>query len=376
MRQTHFDVERFRRAFLLLLVTGISIAFLIMIQGFLTALLLAAIFSALCQPLHSRLLRWFGGRAVLASLVTILVLLIGIIGPLLGFLGIVTSQAVEVSSAVQPWIQEQISGRGELSVERFFDLPDELEPYESQVYAKAGELTSRVGEFLLNSLAAATRGTANFFFMLFIMLYAMFFFLRDGSKILDKILYYMPLESDDEYLMVDKFVSVTRATLKGSLVIGIVQGGLAGLAFAVVGIEGAAFWGTVMAVLSIIPGIGTALIWVPAAIYLAVNGQSVASAGLTFWCVVVVGTVDNVLRPTLVGRDTQMSDLLIMLSTLGGLVLFGPTGLVVGPIIAALFVTVWEIYGEAFSAYLPATAASGGGAAPASDQPVPDEPSP
>jgi len=361
---------------LLLLVTGISIAFLIMIQGFLTALLLAAIFSALCQPLHSRLLRWFGGRAVLASLVTILVLLIGIIGPLLGFLGIVTSQAVEVSSAVQPWIQEQISGRGELSVERFFDLPDELEPYESQVYAKAGELTSRVGEFLLNSLAAATRGTANFFFMLFIMLYAMFFFLRDGSKILDKILYYMPLESDDEYLMVDKFVSVTRATLKGSLVIGIVQGGLAGLAFAVVGIEGAAFWGTVMAVLSIIPGIGTALIWVPAAIYLAVNGQSVASAGLTFWCVVVVGTVDNVLRPTLVGRDTQMSDLLIMLSTLGGLVLFGPTGLVVGPIIAALFVTVWEIYGEAFSAYLPSTAASEGGAAPTSDQPVQDEPSP
>ena len=375
MRQTHFDVERFRRAFLLLLVTGISIAFLIMIQGFLTALLLAAIFSALCQPLHSRLLRWCGGRAVLASLITILILLIGIIGPLLGFLGIVTSQAVEVSSAVQPWIQEQISGRGDLSVERFFDLPDELEPYESQVYAKAGELTSRVGEFLLNSLAAATRGTANFFFMLFIMLYAMFFFLRDGSKILDKILYYMPLESDDEYLMVDKFVSVTRATLKGSLVIGIVQGGLAGLAFAVVGIEGAAFWGTVMAVLSIIPGIGTALIWVPAAIYLAVNGQSVASAGLTFWCVVVVGTVDNVLRPTLVGRDTQMSDLLIMLSTLGGLVLFGPTGLVVGPIIAALFVTVWEIYGEAFSAYLPATAASEGGAAPPSDQPVQDGPS-
>ena len=100
-----------------------------------------------------------------------------------------------------------------------------------------------------------------------------------------------------------------------------------------------------------------------------------ASAGLTFWCVVVVGTVDNVLRPTLVGRDTQMSDLLIMLSTLGGLVLFGPTGLVVGPIIAALFVTVWEIYGEAFSAYLPATAASEGGAAPPSDQPVQDGPS-
>ena len=352
---TDFNVETFRRAFLLLLVTGISLAFLAMIQSFLTALLLAAIFSALCQPLHSRLLKWFGGRAVLASLATLLLLLIGIIGPLLAFLGIVTSQAVEVSSGIQPWIQSQLSGQGELSIERFFDLPDELEPYESQVYAKAGEMASRVGEFLLNSLAAVTRGTATFFFMLFIMLYAMFFFLRDGSKILERILYYMPLESEHEYLMVDKFVSVTKATLKGSLVIGIVQGGLAGLAFAVIGIEGAAFWGTVMAVLSFIPGIGTALVWVPAAIYLAVNGQTLQSAGLTFWCVIVVGTVDNVLRPTLVGRDTQMSDLLIMLSTLGGLLLFGPTGLVVGPIIAALFVTVWEIYGEAFREYLPAS---------------------
>ncbi len=153
--------------------------------------------------------------------------------------------------------------------------------------------------------------------------------------------------------MVDKFVSVTRATVKGTLVIGIVQGGLAGLAFAVVGIKGAAFWGTVMAVLSIIPGVGTALIWIPAVIYLLAIGRVGAGIGLTIWCAAIVGTADNVLRPWLIGKDTKMSDLLILLGTLGGLVLFGAVGIIIGPIVAALFVTVWDIYGTAFKDILP-----------------------
>jgi predicted PurR-regulated permease PerM len=120
-----------------------------------------------------------------------------------------------------------------------------------------------------------------------------------------------------------------------------------------VGIEGAALWGTVMAVLSVLPGIGTALIWIPAVIYLFVIGRAGAATGLLIWCAAVVGTIDNVLRPFLVGKDTKMSDLLILLSTLGGIVLFGFTGFVVGPIVAALFVTVWDLYGMAFADILP-----------------------
>ena len=353
MPEATFHVERFRRAFLLLLVVGISLAFLLMIRGFLTALLLAAISTALCHPLHRRLVAVFGGRVTVASLATLVIVLVVIIGPLLGFLGIVAGQAVEVSAAIRPWIAEQVADPDAGSLSRYIELPSFLAPYETQIFTKIGELAARLGQFLFDSLAAATRGTANFLFLLFVMLYAMFFFLRDGHAILERILYYMPLESDDELRMVGKFVSVTRATLKGSLVIGVVQGALAGGAFAVAGISGAAFWGTVMAVLSIIPGVGTAVVWVPAVIYLGAVGQTGSALGLAVWCLAVVGTVDNVLRPTLVGRDTQMSDLLVMLSTLGGLMLFGPTGLVVGPIVAALFVTVWELYGEAFAAYLP-----------------------
>ena len=117
---------------------------------------------------------------------------------------------------------------------------------------------------------------------------------------------------------------------------------------AIVGIPGAAFWGTIMVVLSIIPGIGTALIWIPAVIYLFINGETVAATGLAVWSVAVVGTVDNVLRPRLVGKGARMPDLLVLVSTLGGLGLFGALGLVIGPVIAALFITAWTIYGQVF----------------------------
>ncbi len=347
------DVRKFQRTFLLILVFAISAAFLTMVQSFLYALLLAAIAAGVCRPLYLRIVQATGDREALASGITILMVFSFIIGPLLGFFAIVASQALEVAEALRPWITARIAElqAGDLSYN--FDLPAALQPYEAQIAAQAGKVARGATQLLFDGLSSATRGTAHFLLSLFVMLYAMFFFLTDGPAILNRILYYMPLRDEDEQRMVKKFVSVTRATLKGTLVIGIVQGGLAGIAFAVVGIQGAAFWATVMAVLSIIPGVGTAFVWIPAAISLFVNGEVGAALGLTVWCIAVVGTVDNLLRPRLVGRDTQMSDLLILLSTLGGLMLFGAIGIAIGPILAALFVTVWEIYGEEFSDYLP-----------------------
>jgi predicted PurR-regulated permease PerM len=195
--------------------------------------------------------------------------------------------------------------------------------------------------------------------MLFIMLYTMFFFLMDGKKLIEKILYYLPLEDKDEQRILNKFTSVTRATLKGTAVIGLLQGVLAGSAFAVVGIDSAVFWGAIMAVLSFIPGIGSALVWGPAVIILAATGHAAKAVGLGVFCVAVVGSIDNLLRPILVGRDTQMHELMILFGTLGGIIMFGVVGVIIGPIIAALFVTVWDIYGVAFKDVLPAVADSG-----------------
>jgi predicted PurR-regulated permease PerM len=197
-------------------------------------------------------------------------------------------------------------------------------PDQAKILENVGNAAQAVGGVLVAGASKIGAGTANFLLNLFVMLYAMFFFLRDGRKILERIFYYMPLNHDDEELVLQRFTSVTRATIKGTLVIGVIQGALAGVGFWIAGLDGAAFWGTIMAILSIVPGIGAALIWVPAVIYLYATGQSLTATLLLAWCAAVVGTVDNVLRPMLVGKDAKMPDLLILVGTLGGLFLFGP----------------------------------------------------
>lgn len=354
--------ETFSRAFVVLLVVLITLLFVTMIRGFLMTLLLAAIFSGISQPLYKRLLRLLGGRRALASIMTLLMLLIVIVGPLLFFLGVLASEAFQISQAVGPWIEKQIHQPDKLSrlIDRIPGL-DKIEPYRAQIMEKLGQVVGAMGNFLVNGLSATTRGTVSFFFHFFVLLYAMFFFLKDGGRILDKILYYVPLSEKDEARMVDKFVSVSRATLKGTLIIGVVQGALGGIGFAVAGIHGAVFWGTIMTVLSVIPGVGAALVWVPAVVYMVVTGKVVTGIILAVYCGAIVGTADNFLRPRLVGRDTSMGDLMILLGTLGGLVMFGVAGFIIGPILAALFVTIWEIYGVVFRDVLPQTASVGPG---------------
>jgi predicted PurR-regulated permease PerM len=343
------------RAFLVLLLVAITTFFLAMIRPFLMAILLAAVFSGLAHPLYQRLLRAFRDRRALASITTILLLLFVVLIPFLGLLGIVAAQALQVAEQVRPWVTEQLENPDHL-LQRLEGIPgvEKLEPFREQILQKSGEMVGRTGTFLFNSLSATTRGTVAFFFQLFVLLYTMFFFLMDGDALLRKILYYLPMEETDERRMVEKFVSVTRATIKGTLLIGVVQGSLAGLAFWIVGIDGAIFWGAIMTVLSIIPGIGTALVWVPAAVILIATGKIAHGIFLAAFCGLIVGSVDNILRPRLVGRDTKMHELLILFGTIGGILLFGVLGFIVGPILAALFVTIWEIYGHVFRDALPA----------------------
>jgi len=352
--------EAINKWVLLLLVFFISALFLSMISQFLMAIFLAGIFSALTYPLYRRFEKWFKGRRSLASIATLLLIVFVVLLPLGGLLGIVTAQAIKVGEAVKPWVEQQLAEPDAIS-NALNSLPfyDRVEPYRNLILQKAGEMVGGLSGFLINRLSSVTLGTVNLLFMLFIMLYTMFFFLMDGNKLIEKILYYLPLEDHDERRMLNKFTSVTRATLKGTAVIGLLQGVLAGAAFAVVGIQSAVFWGAIMAVLSFIPGIGSALVWGPAVIILAATGHAAKAVGLGVFCAAVVGSIDNFLRPILVGRDTEMHELMILFGTLGGIIMFGVVGVIIGPIIAALFVTVWEIYGVAFKDVLPAVADSG-----------------
>jgi predicted PurR-regulated permease PerM len=341
----------------------ITAVFLLMIRLFLVPLLLAGIFTGLLYPIYRWLLAKFKGRRVAASLATLAIFLLVVVGPLSSLVGLVVAQAAEAVDAVTQWFEERGRVPGLVAwVEERVPIADRIEPYREEIIQKGGELAGQAGGVLLRWLKNTTAGTATFLLQLFVFFYAMFFFLMDGPELVRRMLYYLPLGDEDEDRMLDKFVSVTRATIKGTLVIGLLQGLLAGLAFAVVGINGWVFWATVMAVLSILPGIGSALIWGPAVLWLLFSGSVGAGIGLAIWCVGVVGTVDNFLRPRLVGSDTELPDLLILLGTLGGLILFGAAGVILGPIIAALFVTIWEIYGRTFQDVLDRPERAGGAA--------------
>jgi predicted PurR-regulated permease PerM len=360
--------ESFNKGFVLLLLLFISAIFLAMIWQFLMTIIMAGIFSALFHPLYRRLRRGFGGRGSLAAGTTLFLIVFLVLLPLAGFLGLVTSEALKVGQAVKPWIQKQITEPAAFS-DLLEKIPfyEHLIPYKEAILTKAGEMVGRLSSYLINSLSSVTVMTAQLLFLTFILLYTMFFFFVDGESILKRILHYLPLPPEDEARMLDRFTSVTRATLKGVAVIGILQGGLAGAAFAGVGIPSSVFWGTVMIVMSIIPGIGTAIVWGPAAIILAMGGRYTEAAVLAGVCAVAVGSVDNFLRPRLVGKDTKMHELMVFFGTLGGIMMFGVAGIIIGPIVAALLVTVWEIYGVAFQDVLP------GGVAPSSgNQPQED----
>ena len=262
---TETDGRKLRGVFLLLLAIAISALFFRMIQSFVLALLLAAILASLSQPMYQRILDAFKGRKSLAAGVTLLLGTVLVVAPFMGLMTVVAREATEVANSVGPWAEQQLQQSSEWK-QRLESIPwvAKLAPYQDDVLAKAGQLSGKAATFAIDRLATGTRGTAKFFLLLFVMLYAIFYFLKEGRSILDRALRYVPLSAEEQGRMLKTFTTVTRATIKGTGVIGIIQGVLAGAAFAVVGITGPVFLGMVIAVLSLVPGVGPAIVWVPA----------------------------------------------------------------------------------------------------------------
>lgn len=339
--------EAYRRIFLALLVIAVTIGFIAVMRKFLCTLLLAAIFSAMLYPANARVVILLRGHRAAASALTLTFVVLVVLLPLALFVGVLVTQAVNVSQQAMPWIQQQISSPSEL-MSRLEQIPgfSRLTPYRGEILTRLGELAGTIGSFMASKLSDVTKGTIAFGLQFAVMLYAMFFFLIDGSKILDRILSHVPLSKKESGMIVERFVTVTRAALASTVVIAIIQGTLGGIAFGVAGIDGAVFWGTLMAVASMFPGIGTMLVWLPAVIYLLLSDHIGSGLMLFAFCAVIVSSVDNVLRPRLVGKDTKLPDLVVLLSTLGGIMLLGPVGFIIGPVIAAVFITVWDIYAK------------------------------
>src|SRR5690606_26393642 len=200
------------------------------------------------------------------------------------------------------------------------------------------------GQFLATRAASIGQNTFQFIVQMFVMLYLLFFLLRDGDEIARRIRAAVPLGPEQRQGLFRKFTQVIRATVKGNVVIAVLQGVLGGLIFWLLGIHAALFWAVVMAILSLLPAVGTALVWGPVAIYFIATGSVWQGIVLVAYGILVIGLVDNVVRPILVGKDTKMPDYIVLISTLGGLAVFGVNGFVIGPLIAALFMVAWSIF--------------------------------
>jgi predicted PurR-regulated permease PerM len=347
-KQTMNDA-RFRKGFLLALVIAVTGTFVFVIKDFLMTLFVAGIFSGLTHPLYLRLVKALGGRKALAAILTLLIVVLLVGAPLVFVLSIVTNEAISIADNVTPVVKRFISEP--TSVDSYLDrifAVQWLAPYRETLLTKAGETAGSLSRVVVSSLTSTTRGTFSLIIDFFMMLYAMFFFLIKGRHYLDQALQYLPLRESEQRQMLERFNSVARATLKGTLLIAIVQGTLGGTILAILGIPAAVLWGLLMTVLSLLPLIGGAIVWVPVSIVLAVQGAWVKALILVVFCSLVIGSVDNLLRPRFVGRDTGMSDLLVLFSTLGGISVFGGIGFLVGPLVAALFVTIWDIFGQVY----------------------------
>ena len=339
---------------LLCLVVLISGVFLTMIHQFLMAIFMAGLFTAMVTPAYNWLEKKLGDREILASILTVLGIVLLVLIPLAVLITVVVSQAISVGQSVSPWVQTFIDSPTTVTV-LLEKIPyyEQILPYRDIIIQKVGQLVGTLSTFLIDSLSSFTKLTINAIFSSIIMLYVMFYFLTMGDVLLGKILFFLPLDDHDEQKLLNRFTSVARATIKGTLIIGIMQGTICGMAFAFAGIEGPVFWGSLMAVMSIIPAFGTAIIWLPALLILALTGDFTGVIILAILCGAIAGNLDNIVRPRLVGKDTEMHDLFVLFGTLGGISMFGLLGIIIGPIVAALFITVWEIYGDAFKDYLP-----------------------
>jgi len=349
-----------QNGFFIAVVLLTTLAFLGVVQNFLQPVFWAAVLATIFHPMHEWWLEKTGGREALASVCTLFAILVIVILPLF-LIGLAVAQ--EAST-----LYERIAS-GEIDLRAAVQWVEDMLPVASDFLSQFGIDLRTLQDRLSSAAVGISRSAAtqvwtvgqNAFrvtVLFFLMLYLLFFFLRDGERIIAALIGVLPLGDDRERRLLRKFAQVAQATIKGTLVVGIVQGTLGGTIFWLLGIGGAVLWGVVMTVLSFLPAVGAAVVWAPAAIVLIVSGSTLKGIALLVFGTLIIGLADNVLRPILVGRDTKMPDYLVLLATLGGLTLFGVSGFVIGPIIAALFLTVWDMFGREFGSDTSSTRAS------------------
>lgn len=328
------------------LLAGGTGLFLWMLRDFALPLLWALILAVILYPLVTWLAR-YTKHTTLAVLVTITVLLIGVIGPVSALGTLIAGDTTH--------IYQEITQNGAHYIAAIEAQPlvaDTLALFGIDANsAKQWAIDSAKGasQWLIQESYSLTVATLHTTVQFLLMIYVLFFLLRDGHTLGRYLMRILPLGDERELLLFRKFASTTRAMVKGTLVVALVQGTIGGVLFWATGVPSPALWGAVMAFTAIIPAIGPSIVWLPAGVIMAATGN--LAAGLIILAVGGVGIslIDNILRPILVGRDTEMPDALILLAILGGLATFGLTGIIIGPVVAALFLAIWSLFETEYS---------------------------
>jgi len=324
-----------------LLLTLITILFVSLIFNFAAPILWSIVVSIIFYPLYEKLLLMTNKKS-LSSMLSLILILLLVIMPSIAVLGLIGNELINFINSSENYSFEQYfqmipneSAINQLITWSGLSINDLIE--------KADDFLISASKMLYQSVSTISTNVINFFVSLFIFVYLTFFFLRDGEKILQHCMDAFPMKNEDESYLLDQFQKTTRATIKGTVMVALAQGFLGYLTLLLIGINGALIWGAVMALLSIVPAVGTVLVWFPIALVLFLNGEIMDASLLIFSGVFIIGMIDNLLRPILIGKETKMPDYLILLTTIGGISIFGITGFIVGPIIASLFISIWSL---------------------------------
>lgn len=342
--------KNFARTFFLVLLFIVTITFFGLIKDYLLAVFWAVVLALLFRTTQDKILEKVGDRRNVAAGLTLMVILLMVILPLFLIGYAVTAEGIQFYNQIDSGeikIQEHLDNlKSQVPVvEQFLER---LSLDVDQVRSSINESLATISKSIASSILNFTQNFIGFLIQLAIMLYVLFFFLRDGRKLIKQLVWVLPIGDEKEWALIRRFESVARATVKGSLVVAMTQGAAGGLLFFFVGIPAAILWGVLMTIVSLLP-LGSGVIWVPAAIILFAQGQITQAIIVILVGTLIIGLLDNFLRPRLVGNDTKMPDYLILLSTLGGLTWVGISGFVLGPIIAAFFITCWEMMGDTAS---------------------------
>jgi len=330
--------------FFLVLLLLVTLAFYDLIDDFFKAIFWAAVLALMFRPMHQQLVKVMPDWSALNALLTTIAVVVAVLIPVSLIALAVAQEAANLARDLETgnidtestllWLEQRIPFLSGL-IERFeVDL--------ARIQEGLAGAAIAAGRWIARNAVVIGQNTLQFFLQLFVMLYLLFFFIKDSKVILMAIARVLPLDMELQENLRTRFANVARATLKGTFLISAIQGLIGGLSFWALGIRAPILWGVVMAVFALIPAVGPAVVWLPAAIVLLASGEVTKGLVLIAIGAVVIGLVDNLLRPILVGRDARLPDYVILLTTLGGIAVFGLSGVLIGPIIAALFFTIWS----------------------------------